>query len=217
IEIETGKPSDAYARFRDLPRLPYFSWDGKRYYLPDADGSVYTFYDAATHKQIAAFDFRAHGIAEPGSQRSPSGDLRLWAAPGKERDAFYLWDVESGRRLVTFKFPASVKPSAWQLSYDGRTALFAVEPDSLYVFHLPNPPAPKGEEKPQVKADPPIIQPLHRIRWPQGRLYSVGLSPDNRYFSACTLIQPENRTGGARVWHLDTGKLYRELPPGFIT
>ena len=58
-------------------------------------------------------------------------------APGKERDAFYLWDVESGRRLVTFKFPAFVQPSAWQLSYDGRTVLFAVEPDSLYVFRLP--------------------------------------------------------------------------------
>src|SRR5262249_29001727 len=59
--------------------------------------------------------------------------------------------------------------------------------------------------KQQVKAEPPIIEPLHRIRPPKGALYSLDLSPDNRYFSECT-------PWGGRVWHLETGKLFRELP-----
>src|SRR5262245_33238572 len=63
----------------------------------------------------------------------------------------------------------------------------------------------KGKKEPPVRAGAPIIHPLHRIRWPEG-LYSVDMSPDNRYFSAC---------GGGRteVWHLETGKLFRKLPP----
>src|SRR5262249_42361541 len=41
--------------------------------------------------------------------------------------------------------------------------------------------------------------------------YSVSLSPDNRYFSACANFH-DGGTAGVWVWHLETGKLYRELP-----
>jgi hypothetical protein len=139
FDMKTGDPSDAYARFRDVPRLPSFSWDGKRYYLPNADGSVYTFHDSATHKQIASFDLRARGIGD--ASGGHSGDLRLWAAAGKERDAVHVWDIATGRRVATLQFPVNVELPVLSLSHDGRTVLAAVAPDSLYVFRLPDPSA----------------------------------------------------------------------------
>src|SRR5262249_5891220 len=69
---------------------------------------------------------------------------------------------------------------------------------------------PKGEDKPRVKADPPIIEPLHRIRSPWGTSCYVYLSPDNRYFTAG--LNGRMGARGARVWHLKTGELFRELP-----
>src|SRR5262249_29040494 len=71
----------------------------------------------------------------------------------------------------------------------------------------------KDEKKPEVKADPRIIQPLHRIPWAEGRgghpdnrFYDVDLSPDNRYLAVGKLLHP---TGAVRIWHLDTGKFVR--------
>jgi hypothetical protein len=145
-DMGTGKPSDALARFRDVPFLPpayddtcapaAFSWDGKRYFLPDADWKVCKFYEMSTGREIASFDVRARDI--PRSQYPLiSGNLRLWVGKGKERDAYYVWDVDSGRRLAILKFPAPVEAAGVSLSYDGRTILVAVEPGSLYVFRLP--------------------------------------------------------------------------------
>jgi hypothetical protein len=145
-DMGTGKPSDALARFRDVPFLPPphgvtrapagFSWDGKRYFLPDADWKVCKFYEMSTGREIASFDVRDRDVPRS-MYRLISGDLRLWVSQGKERDAYYVWDVDTGRLLAILKFPAPVEAPRVSLSYDGRTILFAVEPDALYVFRLP--------------------------------------------------------------------------------
>jgi tRNA A-37 threonylcarbamoyl transferase component Bud32 len=63
---------------------------------------------------------------------------------------------------------------------------------------------PKDEGKPQVTARPPILPPLHRIRWPEGVLYSVDLSPDNRYVVAGKYFPPPRegriRSGPSGKW-----------------
>jgi WD40 repeat protein len=76
-------------------------------------------------------------------------------------------------------------------------------------------------KEPPVTADPPIIHPLHRIRWPEGSFSSflrdIDLSPDNRYVAAIRLYDaprpPHRRLRQvARMWHLETGQFFRELP-----
>ena len=130
-------------------------------------------WDVSTGEEIRRFE--GHARKHVSVAYSPEGRRILSA--GADRSV-QLWDAETGKELSRFTSPKAFNEAAF--SPDGRMALAAGTENGAILYRLPDLVAkPEG----QVKAEPPILQPLHRIRSPEGKSCNVGLSPDNRYFA----------------------------------
>jgi serine/threonine protein kinase len=130
IDTETGNPVDAYGKLRNWHILDWCQI-GKRILCVE-DGLI-TVYDPITGDQAGRIDcpkFRWAGLSiEGGRVVANLGELGTGG----------VWDVDSGRLLARLKFPEA--PGAQVIivaqSRDGAVIAIAVNPDSVYVFKLP--------------------------------------------------------------------------------
>jgi len=213
-DVKTGKEVQQLKGITGFVESAMFLPDSRRILVHQADDRTLRLYDTSTGEEIRRFEKEGAG---PASLLSVSHDGQR-VLMGYRVRSLWLMDVETGKELHRFDGHTDGVTSAVFLP-DGKFALTGSLDKTMRLWRLPDPPAPKGEEKPEVKADPPIIHPLHRIRWPEGgnssNLNSVDLSHDNRYFAATKIYHaPGGRRIGevARIWHLETGKFFRELP-----
>jgi WD40 repeat protein len=137
LDAETGREVNGYRQLRNVPRLEGISSDGKR--LLCGEGRIALVYDMASGKEIRSLD------------RGPAHQWAWLVGDGRrmltniDHNTGGLWDVDSGRLLAKLQFPESISKLLRdvQVSADGKVALFAVNPDTLYVFRLPAAPAVK--------------------------------------------------------------------------
>jgi hypothetical protein len=163
--------------------------------------------------------------------RTVDDDVEVVVKRGGE--LFTIYDPKSKQKLVlrsgTYELGLKGRPTGLKLDLE-KVTLKRGDREIAKIERVngPPPPAPAGiedKEKREVNTDPPIIHPLHRIRWPGGELthlYAVDLSPDNRYVLATRLYngyvkgQYGRLRQVARMWDLETGKFFRELPDSEI-
>jgi WD40 repeat protein len=145
-DVDTLLSSDAYRQLRNLSHIIGFSADGKR--LLRRDGSKLRVHDVTTGEEMnTGFDAGEGGVG----RLSPDGRL-LMATSGDLR-AVYLWFIQGGGVWDRREPSQKIDPKQVRIAFsaDGRFAVVAVSPETVYWFDVDRqlwPKAPASGDKP---------------------------------------------------------------------
>jgi hypothetical protein len=130
-DMDTGHESEAYPRIKSLRAVVGFSADGSR--LVRRDGSKLRVHDVATGEEVnTGFDVGQGGVG----RLSPEGKLLM--ATSSDFRAVYLWGIQGGSVLDRREPSQKIDPKQVRIAFsaDGRFALVAVNPETVYWFIL---------------------------------------------------------------------------------
>jgi hypothetical protein len=143
FNLETGKESEAFPQLRNLSDIIGFSGDGNR--LLRREGAKLHVHDVASGKEVnTGFD------AGEGRFGQLSPDGRLFLATGDDFRKLYLWFIQGGGVWDSREPGQKIDPKQVRIAFsaNGRFAVAAVDPQTVYWFDVDRQLWPANREKP---------------------------------------------------------------------
>jgi WD40 repeat protein len=144
-DVETGRMMHHNRRFRGYIRKAQFSDDGRRVLLASSDGTA-RMYDAESGSPLGP------AVSQPGGQLAigVSPDGRRLAVYDDGANAFRMFDVERGERLLAIPFRSRSIPTALWFDAAGRSLNVVVGAEA-FTFPLPRFELPFDDSKPLMR------------------------------------------------------------------